>query len=64
MREFTGKYKFLDFGALAPMTAVIAGLVGKRLLYSDLIADNGLPLWSAFLGRRESGAKCSGTALP
>ena len=27
---------------MAQMTAVIAALVGKRLLYRDLIADNGL----------------------
>jgi len=25
------------------MAAVVAGLVGQRLLYKDLIADNGLP---------------------
>ena len=25
------------------MTALLAGLVGKRLMYRDLIADNGLP---------------------
>ena len=41
--EFAGKHNVRDSGTLAQMTALVAGLVGKRLMYRDLIADNGLP---------------------
>ena len=42
-RQFAGKHNLRDADTLAQMAAVVAGLVGKRLLYRDLIADNGLP---------------------
>lgn len=42
-RQFAGKHNLRDADTLAQMTAVVAGLVGQRLLYRDLIADNGLP---------------------
>ena len=42
VQEFAGKHNIRDLGTLAQMTALVAGLVGKRLLYSKLIADNGL----------------------
>ena len=37
--EFAGRHNIRDRDTLDQMTAVIAGLVGKRLLYRDLIAD-------------------------
>ena len=42
VQEFAGKHNIRDLDTMAQMTAVIAALVGKRLLYRDLIADNGL----------------------
>ena len=42
VQEFAGKHNIRDLGTLAQMTALAAGLVGKRLMYRDLIADNGL----------------------
>ena len=39
--EFAGKHNVRNSDTLAQMTAA-AGLVGKRLLYRDLIAPNGL----------------------
>ena len=41
--EFAGKHNVRDEDTLAQMVVVAAGLVGKRLMYRDLIADNGLP---------------------
>ena len=43
VQEFAGKHNLRDSGTLAQMRAVVAGLVGRNLLYRDLIADNGLP---------------------
>ena len=43
LQEFAGKHNVRDAGTLAQMTALVAGLVGKRLMYRDLIAENGLP---------------------
>ena len=43
VQEFAGKENYRDADTLAQMTALAAGLVGKRLLYHDLIVDNGLP---------------------
>ena len=40
--EFAGKHNIRDSGTLAQMQDTVARLVGRRLLYSDLIADNGL----------------------
>ncbi len=42
VQEFAGKHNVRDLGTLAQMTVLVAGLVGKRLLYRDLVADNGL----------------------
>ena len=43
VRQFAGKHNLRDADTLAQMAAVVCGLVGQRLLYCDLIADNGLP---------------------
>ena len=40
--EFAGKHNVRDSGTLAQMRDTVAGLIGQRLLYRDLIADNGL----------------------
>ena len=42
VQEFAGKHNTRELGTLAQMTALVAGLVGQRLMYRDLIADNGL----------------------
>lgn len=40
--EFAGRHNVRQSDTLKQMAATIAGLVGKRLRYRDLIADNGL----------------------
>ena len=40
--EFAGKHHIRDLYTAAQMTIVAAGLVGKRLMYSQLISENGL----------------------
>ncbi len=40
--EFAGKHNIRDSGTLAQMRDTVAGLVGRNLLYRNLIADNGL----------------------
>ena len=42
VQEFSGKYNIRESGTLAQMQATVAGLIGRRLLYRDLIAHNGL----------------------
>ena len=42
VQEFAGKHNVRNLDTIAQMTALTAALVGKRLLYRDLIADNGL----------------------
>ena len=42
VQEFAGKHNIRDADTLAQMTVLAAGLVGKRLMYRDLVADNGL----------------------
>ena len=42
VQEFAGKHNLRDEGTAAQMAAVAAGLVGKRLMYRQLVADNGL----------------------
>ena len=42
VHEFTGKHNIRESGTLAQMRDTVAGLVGRNLLYRDLIADNGL----------------------
>ena len=43
VQEFAGKHNIRDADTLAQMTTVAAGLVGRRLMYRNLIAPNGLP---------------------
>ena len=40
--EFAGKHNVRDLDTLAQMTALAAGLAGRRLLRRDLVAENGL----------------------
>jgi len=40
--EFAGRHNIRNSGTLAQMRDTVARLVGQRLLYRDLIADNGL----------------------
>ncbi len=42
VQEFAAKHNMRDSGTLAQMRGTVARLVGKNLLYRDLIADNGL----------------------
>ena len=42
VQEFAGKHNLRDKDTLAQMTAVAAGLMGRRLMYRDLIRPNGL----------------------
>ncbi len=41
VQEFAGKHNLREEDTLAQMTSVVAGMVGKRLMYSQLTADNG-----------------------
>ena len=41
--EFAGRQNIREFDTVDQMTVVAAWMVGKRLKYRDLIADNGLP---------------------
>ena len=43
VQEFAGKHNEREEDTLDIMCHVAAGLVGKRLMYRQLIADNGLP---------------------
>ena len=43
VQEFAGKHNVRDSGTLAQMRDTVARMVGRRLLYTDLVADNGLP---------------------
>ena len=42
VHEFAGKHNIRDSGTIAQMRDTAAGLVGRNLLYRDLIASNGL----------------------
>ena len=42
VKQFAGKHNARDADTIDQMGGVIAGMVGKRLMYRDLIADNGL----------------------
>ena len=42
VQEFAGKHNVRESGTLAQMRDTVARLVGRNLLYCDLIADNGL----------------------
>jgi len=41
--EFAGKHNIRESGTLVQMRDTVARLVGHRLLYRDLVRDNGLP---------------------
>ena len=43
VQEFAGKHNIRESGTLSQMRNTVARLVGHRLLYRDLITDNGLP---------------------
>ena len=42
VKQFAGKHNSRNTDTITQMGGVIAGMVGKRLMYRDLIADNGL----------------------
>ena len=42
VKEFVGRHNQRPQGTVEQMKGVVSGMVGKRLSYSDLIADNGL----------------------
>ena len=42
VQEFAGKHNIRELDTIAQMAAVAAGLIGKNLLYRELIAENGL----------------------
>ena len=39
--QFVGKHNLRESDTIVQMGMVVSGLVGKRLLYQELIADNG-----------------------
>ena len=43
VQEFAGRHNIRDSDTLTQMRHVVARLIGRNLLYRDLIADNGLP---------------------
>ena len=43
VQEFAGKHNIRDSGTLAQMRDTVTRIIGRNLLYRDLIADNGLP---------------------
>ena len=43
VREFAGKHNIRDLDTVDQMRHVLAGMIGKRLMYRQLIAPNGLP---------------------
>ncbi len=40
--EFALKHNIREADTADQMVSIVAGLIGRRLLYRDLIADNGL----------------------
>ena len=43
VQEFAGKHNIRESDTIDQMRNTVARLVGRRLLYRSLIADNGLP---------------------
>lgn len=41
VQEFIGNHSVREQGTVAKMTALVSGLVGMRIMYRDLIADQG-----------------------
>ena len=65
VREFSGRYKLRDMDTLAQMRSVVAGFIGRNLLYRDLIADNGLSSFAPFdLTFRFSWIGCNSALQP
>ena len=48
VQEFAGKHNLRESDTLEQMMSVVAGLVGRRLMYANLIADNGLDSGARF----------------
>ena len=42
VNEFCGRRNIRDFDTLRQMEHVVARMVGKRMMYRDLVSDNGL----------------------
>ena len=42
VQEFAGRHNIRDADTIDQMAGIVAGMTGKRLRYSELIADNGL----------------------
>ncbi len=42
VREFAGRHNMRESGTLEQMRHTVARLMGRNLLYRDLVADNGL----------------------
>ena len=42
VRQFAGRHNIRESDTIDQWASVVAGMVGKRLMYRDLIADNGL----------------------
>ena len=43
VQEFAGKHNIRESGTLAQMRDTVTRMIGRTLLYRDLVADNGLP---------------------
>ena len=41
VQEFAGRHNVRNRDTIDQMEAVVAGLIGRRLLYRDLVGDNG-----------------------
>ena len=41
VNTFAGRHNIRELDTMAQIQHVMAGMVGKRLMYRDLIADNG-----------------------
>ena len=41
VNEYAGRHNLRELDTIDQMHHVVAGMVGRRLLYRDLIADNG-----------------------
>ena len=42
VRQFAGKHNFRNADTIDQMADAVASMIGKRLMYRDLIANNGL----------------------
>ena len=53
VQEFAGRHNIRDAGTLVQMCNLVSRLVGCRLMYEELIADNGLPNAARPMRRRD-----------